>query len=64
MKKISLNPEQLRVETFCLDEGRAGAPGTVQAHRAVDGGADFFATNAASGCNTCAPTCVTLICEC
>ncbi len=64
MKKISLNPEQLRVDTFRLDEDRAGAPGTVQGHRAADGGAEFFATNAASGCITCAPTCMTLICEC
>lgn len=64
MKKISLNPEQLRVDTFHVDETRTGAVGTVQAHRAVQGGEEFFVTNAASGCNTCAATCETLICIC
>lgn len=64
MKKFSLNPEQLRVDTFQLDGDRNGVKGTVQAHRAADGGEEFFATNAASGCNTCAATCETLVCVC
>ena len=64
MKKISLNPEQLRVDTFHVDPNRGGAAGTVQGHRAGDGGDEFFATNAASGCATCAVTCETLVCIC
>jgi hypothetical protein len=64
MKKISLNPEHLRVESFRVDVDGSGGKGTVQAHRAGDGGDAFFVTNAASGCNTCAATCLTLVCVC
>lgn len=56
MKKIVLNPEQLRVESFPVESGRAGATGTVQ-------GAELLALTKEPDL-TCAHTCETIICIC
>ena len=66
MKKIALNPEQLRVDSFHVEVRRDGAPGTVHGHRAGEGGADFVSVRPNSQCpvDTCAATCATLICFC
>jgi hypothetical protein len=62
MKKIVLNPEQLRVESFHVDAGRQGAAGTVQGHGA--GGAELFLPPTREPNLTCAASCETVICIC
>ena len=62
MKKIALNPDQLRVESFHVETERNGASGTVHGH----GAAEFASVRPNSQCpvDTCAATCATLICLC
>lgn len=67
MRKISLDPEQLRVDTFHVDAGRDEAAGTVHGHREAEG-KDLFSTmtrpNSQCPVNTCANTCATYVCFC
>ena len=37
MRKVRLDPEQLAVQSFSVEDNRAGAEGTVHAHLATEG---------------------------